>query len=327
MKNIYSALSAAVLTAALALTSSVEADTTVEFGVGYRQDDISWNFDAPSSLHPDTFSKLQFRDLEIFALHGRIKSRCGDCLYFRLDGTYGWIQDGTVREKDQFSRNVSQSCETCVDRYCDTDFCEVSPQETVSIQAKFCNDVKHKYVADFDIGLGYPLDQCWCSNLQVVPAIGFTYSTQRIRSSNHNNASCTIATDSPDVELEAYGLPPCDSSDSSHNSFRTTWWGPWVGLDLAYSDGGCWNVYGEFEYFFGRARGQRNTQVGIDTFDRHCSTKWGNGYSFRVGSHYYFRCNWLVDGFLTYKRFHSHGHDNSLTWRAIGVGLALGYTF
>lgn len=328
MKNIYSALSAAVLTTMLAFTGNVEADATVEFGVGYRTDDINWNFDAPSDLHPDTYSKLRFKDLEIFALHGRIKSKCGDCLYYRIDGTYGWILDGTVREKDRFSRHVTQDCANCVEENCDeSGNCRVSPEETVSIAAKFSNDVKHKYVADFDVGIGYPLEQCWCPNLQVVPAIGFTYSTQRIRGNDRRSASCEIAREHPDVNLSSYGLPSCESRERNHNNFRTTWWGPWIGIDLAYCDGGCWNAYGEFEYFFGRARGQRNSNVGIDTFDSHRSTKWGNGYSLRVGSHYYFRCNWLLDGFITYKRFHSHGHDHSITWRAVGVGLALGYTF
>lgn len=326
MKNIYSALSAAVLTTALALTSYVQADTTAEFGIGYRTDDISWSFDAPSTLHTDSYSKLNFKDLEIFALHARIKSRCGDCLYYRVDGTYGWIQDGTLKESDRFSRNVDQNCYECVsDSSCSEGSCVVSPFESISITPKISNDVNHKYVADFDVGLGYPLEQCWCSNLQVVPAIGFTYSTQRIRAKSKHTICGKISEDFPDANASNYGLS-CPQQ-RQHNNFRTTWWGPWVGLDLAYSDGGCWNVYGEFEYFFGRARAQRNTNIGIDHFDNHRFTKWANGYAFRVGSHYYFRCNWLLDGFITYKRFHSRGHDSELTWRAIGVGLALGYTF
>lgn len=334
MKKLCSILSAAVLTTALAITGSVEADTTVEFGIGYRTDDISWKLDAPSTLHPDTFSKLHFKDLEIFAIHGRIKSRCGDCFYYRVDGTYGWILDGTVRESDRLSRNIDQDCseciaEDCADESTENSFCGVSPFETISVHPKFCNNVKHKYVADFDIALGYPLDQCWCPNLQVVPAIGFIYSTQRLRANEHHTASCAIEEESGDqVNVEAYGLESgvCDH-ERSHGNFRTTWWGPWIGLDLAYSDGGCWNVYGEFEYFFGRARAQRNSNYTLDAFNNRCATKWANGYSFRVGSHYYFRCNWLIDGFVTYKRYHSHGHEHSLTWRAIGVGLALGYTF
>ena len=167
MKTIFSALSTLLLTTTLAFVGQVEADTSVQFGIGYRTDDINSKISVNDTVRLNTYSRLKFKDLEIFTITGKVKSTCGDCAYYRAEGQYGWIWDGDVRESDQLSQPVS------VPLSADTLTCNFRPV--------LHNDVKGRYVADFNVAIGYPLQQCWCEGLQLIPTLGFSYDTQRVR--------------------------------------------------------------------------------------------------------------------------------------------------
>lgn len=305
MNRFLSAIFALAFTTTLATTCKVEADTSVQFGIGYRSDDINWRIKDPEETSEYNIAHLNFRDLEIFTLQAKLKGVCGDCVYYRLDGQYGWILDGTVRESDQFyaSEADMEGCATPV------------------ISATTYNDIKRNYVADFNVGIGYPLQQCWCPELQLIPTIGFAYDTQRLRQKNHETIFDQLGEDCAD-------LIPLEGDDYHHSKYRTTFWGPWIGLDVAFCHQDCWNLYGEFQYHFGtRARRERNSHLGFYDFDHHERTKNATGVSLKVGSTYAFNCNWFADAYVTYKRFYSHQHHDHLTWRSIGVALDVGYIF
>src|ERR1700733_4565821 len=102
MKKMFSGLATLLATASFALVSEVAADTSVSFGIGYRTDDISISNKTGCIDHPESKSSLRFKDLEIFTLNARLKSTC-DCVYYRIDGQYGWILDGDVRESDRIT--------------------------------------------------------------------------------------------------------------------------------------------------------------------------------------------------------------------------------
>lgn len=301
MKKLLRAFYALALTTTIAHVGNVEADTSVQFGIGYRSDDI--HAKGATGFEDLTFSKLNFRDLEIFTIQGKVKGVCGDCVYYRVDGQYGWVLDGTVRESDQFIVGFPSDTQTTV------------------VQAVTHNDIKRNYVADFNIGVGYPLENCWCPCLQFIPTIGFAYDTQRLRIKNHNTiADALSSTDAGDIPLTPGG--------DSHSKYRATWWGPYVGFDLAFCHQDCWNLYGEFEYHFGtRCRRERNSDIGFEFFDSYERTKSAQGYSLKIGSTYAFCCNWYADANFTYKRFWGDNHDDRLTWRSIGIELDLGYVF
>jgi hypothetical protein len=306
MKKILSALSTLFLTTTLAFVGEVEADTSIQFGVGYRSDNINWKTSFPDEILLGSESKLNFKDLEIFTVGGRLKSVCGDCVYYRIDGQYGWILDGTVRESDTIAAPITTPISGIA--------------EITTIHPITHNDVKGKYVADFNVGVGYPIQQCWCPNLQIIPTIGFSYDTQRIRAGNRDKITDKLSSQ----QLATYELVV---GKRKHNKYRTTWWSPYVGLDFAYCHQDCWNLYGEIEYHFGRARRERNSDTSkafLDNFER---TRNAQGWSFKVGSLYFFRCNWFIDGHISYKRWTSHKHNDRITWKSGALGLDLGYMF
>jgi len=304
MNKFLSTIFALALTTTLASSSKVEADTSIQFGIGYRSDDINWRTNAPDDYAPETESHLNFRDLEIFTIQGRLKGVCGDCMYYRADGQYGWVLDGTVRESDQF-------------------FVEEVEDEGIVIQnGKTHNDIRKNYVADFNVAIGYPLQQCWCPDLKIVPTLGFAYDTLRIRQKgNHQSIYDSIDEQGFDPVVD-----PVDGRN--HSSYRFTFWGPWVGFDIAFCHQECWDLYGEFQYHFGtRARRERRSNIGYEVFDHYERTKSACGVTLRAGGTYAFRCNWFADAYVTYKRFTSHEHGDSLSWRTIGLGLDVGYVF
>lgn len=303
MKKLLSAFYALALTTTAAHIGTVEADTSVEFGIGYRSDDINWKVDAPFDIAERTFSHLNFRDIEIFAIEGKIKGVCGECVYYRLDGQYGWVLDGRVRESDQFSVGSP------------------SPGEVTIVDVATHNDIKRDYVADFTVAFGYPLETCCCPNLQFVPTIGFAYDTQRLGAKNRQRVSDELTTS----QIDAIGLDP---GERSHHNYRATWWGPFIGLDLAFSCQSCWNLYSEFEYHFGiRTRRERNSDTGFEFIDHYKRTKRASGFSLKIGSSYHMCCNWVLDGHLTYKRYTADDNKDRLTWRSIGIGVDIGYLF
>ncbi len=304
MKNILGRLSTLLLTTTLAFVGEVKADTTVQFGIGYRSDDVDWKIDFPVNELPESQSKLWFKDIEIFTVQGRIKSSC-DCVYYRIDGEYGWVLDGDVRESDFFSFPVSAV---------------LTPSTLyTTVHPVTHNDIKGKYVADFSVAVGYPLQQCWCSNLQVVPTIGFSYDTQRLRADDHELISDDLTTE----ELNSLGF---ETGERGHSTYRSTWWGPFIGVDLAWSCD-CWNVYGEFEYHFARARRERNSRTGSHFLDSYRRTRSAYGFNFKVGSIYHFNCNWFLDGHVSFKDFTSNRCHDGISWRSFSIGLDLGYVF
>lgn len=327
MKTIFGALSALLLTTAMTFVAQAEADTTVQFGIGYRTDDINTKFRLDERVRLNSFSKLHFKDLEIFTIQAKAKSACGDCSYFRAEAQYGWILDGDVRESDQFAvpstTPFSRNTQICVFR------------------PILHNDVKGRYVWDLNFAIGYPLQQCWCEGLQLVPTLGFAYDTQRIRFKNHDTISNAVAnTLGFDCDESSSGCSSSSTTSSSssssrssscfkggHNNFRTTWWGPFIGLDFAYNHCDCWNLYGELELHWMRVRNERNTHLCFKHVDHHRRSRSGWGYDIRIGSIYYFRCNWFFDGHISYKRYHSHQHQDTNTWSSWTFGLDLGYAF
>jgi hypothetical protein len=305
MKNVIAKLSTLLITTTLAIVGDVEADTSFQFGIGYRTDDFSWKIGLPTEILPESKSKLWFKDLEIFTINGRIKSAC-DCIYYRIDGQYGWIVDGDVRESDRFCDPVSTVLTG------DTAFTCSFP--------KTHNSVKGKYVADFSVALGYPLEQCWCPNVQIVPTIGFAYDTLRFRAHGHESIFDDLAT----AQVPILGFDPGERRHRS-SSFRATFWGPFIGLDFAWCSD-CWNLYGEFEYHFVRARRDRNTHI-VHFLDHYRRTRHAYGFNLKIGSTYRFCYNWFLDGNLSYKQYDSNRCRDSINWRSFGVGLDLGYMF
>lgn len=321
MKKLFSVLSTLLLTSTMGYVGQVEADANIEVGVGYRSDDITSKVKAPEDVRLNTYSELRFRDIEICTLNARIKSTCGDCVYYRADGFYGWIFDGDVRETDQLALPVENAVTQ------DTFAC--------ATKQKLHNHSRGRYVAGFNLALGYPLQTCLCDGLQLVPTLGFSFDTIRLGYKNRDRISSTVIdelnfSDCSSAASSSSSLSPSSSDESGsrrHSTFRSTIWGPFVGLDFCYNHMDCFNLYGELEFHWARARRERHSDIGLCFLDHYKRSRDAWGWKVRVGSTYYFRCNLFGDLFVSYKNLSSHKHRDRLQWRSWEVGVAFGYTF
>ena len=321
MKKLFSVLSTLLLTSTLGFVGQVEADANIEIGVGYRSDDITTKVKAPDDIRLNTYSEIRFRDIEICTLNARIKSTCGDCVYYRADGFYGWVFDGDARETDQLAEAVTTPVN-------ENTFACVTKQ-------KLHNHSRGRYVAGFNLALGYPLQTCLCDGLQLVPTIGFSYDTVRLGYKNRDRIDSTVIDELDFSECSSSAstssLSPTSSSDETGNrhrsTFRSTIWGPFLGLDFCYNHMDCFNLYGELEFHWARARRERHTDIGLCFLDHHKRSRDAWGWKARVGSTYYLRCNLFLDGWVAYRNYTSHKHRDRLRWQSCEVGVAFGYTF
>jgi hypothetical protein len=317
MNTRISNLSLFFATAALAISSALSAATTsLELGVGYRQDSISWDVKERGALNPRSRINLHFKDLEIVLLDAKVKSTFG-CSesYVRAEFDYGWVVDGKCREQFESERRHHNTAHFLHHRG------YVEKGEYLDIVLH--NDVKNgnSFVWDFDIAFAAPFD-LWCnSGFKLAPAVGFALNSQQLRVKDRVS-NCDISV--PRCDRQNFNI---DGHRSGNSKFRTQFWGPWVGFDFTFVSEDCWNLYGEFELHFGRARRHRDSNLGNDYFDNYTRTKYFWGPLLKVGANYIFCENWFLDASLQYSKYFSDANRDHFDWASGAIRLDLGYLF
>lgn len=315
MKTLITKLTKFMTASALVLTASAYSDTTsLQFGVGYRQDSIDWKLHTPNAASPEGRSKLDFRDLDIVFIGGKFKAIYGcECpLYFRTSFDYGWVLDGKLREDDRYFTGLAS-----------TSFDGGGVVTTASYtDIQVHNDVSRRsHVWDFDIALGVPMDQCWIDGLTLIPTVGFNYDRQFLRLHDSQLIADGLTPEQEDIlNIDPEGL-------GRSSSYKTSYWGPWLGLDFVWTAQDCWNLYGEFGFHFLRARRERSSNTGFGYWDNYERTKNGYGISLKLGTTVVFCENWYLDGSVGWLDYWSSWHRDSLYWKSGNIRLDLGYMF
>jgi hypothetical protein len=307
MRNLVTKLALVVATATTSYSGMVSADTYgLQMGIGYRQDSLQWKIKDLGEVNPHSESNIHFKDLEIVVLGAKFKGMLGCSVYNRTSFDYGWIVDGNVREEFTVAdrRKVNHFDHNGV-------LSEGSYSKTV-----FHNKAKgNSYVWDLDIGFGIPY-HCGCDGFQIAPMIGFTYDREQIKIHSHE---CNLAN-------------PSSSSSSSEsgkgsNSYRASWWGPYLGLDFSYTTHNCWNVFGEFEINLGSVERNRNSVIGGDYFQSYHRSKFFWGTTIRLGTNYIVCENWYLEAALGYKYWVSNDHRDYLRLSSGTIRVDAGYLF
>jgi hypothetical protein len=259
---------------------------------GYRRDNISWRHRFPSD-DPVFSSNTKFKDVDIFqlALNGRMT--VGSNLYVRANAYWGWILDGTFKQKgttffNPFEGGYEEGFDFALNR-------------------DRRNVIDDKYVYGVSAAVGYPFYFCDCTT-SVAPIIGYAVDEQNIHiedqgfrlsrfdESNYGNGSADF-------------LFPVNGSDSSRRKFISKWYGPFAGLDFnfrPYSE--CWNFYAQVEYHWGNFKGRRHS-TGFNFFDdRDHRSNDVRGWVFAFGADYDL-CNcWTVGFSLKFQDWVAHRH-------------------
>jgi hypothetical protein len=224
-------------------------------------------------------------------------------LYARAYGDYGWILDKKIRETDSFGLIV--------------------PPETI-VTTVTENNSNKGHVGDFSLGLGNHF-QLMAKRLTIAPMVGFGYHTQQMRTKGSDKVVNELAALGVNAsQLTAIGFVPT----SGGSKYRTSWWGPWVGVDFYYNTCCQWLLFGEFEYYFAsRCNVKRNSNIGVGFFDDYHKTNSMRGWRSRLGSSYFFACNLYASLDINYQYLKSHHAKHHFTWHSIGIGANLGYAY
>jgi len=244
MRKFIFALMASLLSCSAVSAFWQEAvDSSLEIGVGYRQDNIKWKRESSngsSSYSSDCSSSskdsgkiksdLKWKDLNIWVIEGRGKYITCDNIYLRGAVDYGWITSGKIKH----SLEVDGECES-FDNY-------------------FSNGDKHRVkgnVWDAKLALGYQFK--WCDEaLSLSPVVGYSWHGTELRNGKHDDYnygsssysdSCSYSSSSDSSsEYSSY------SSSCDKHKIHQRWVGPFIGIDLDYRVCCDWNLFLSYEY-------------------------------------------------------------------------------
>jgi hypothetical protein len=244
----------------LAFSVSAEAslDCDLQMGVGYRQDSLNFSIAAPSGS-PNILSELTWTDLKTFQIMAISRLTANYGFYMRVNGDYGWILSGRNRDSDYNGDDRTLEFSRSV------------------------SDSDGGSVYDVSVGFGRASNYL-NDSLKIVPLLGFSAHGQNLILKN----GLQVISDNPSL------LGPFEGLNSS---YRTTWYGPWIGLDVFWAP--SWSIplsfWGSAEYHrtWYHARGHWNLRS--DFADDFHNESCANGFVGMVGIDYDLGCNWLLN--------------------------------
>ena len=230
MRKFVVTLMASLLSCSAAFAFWPEAtDSSLEVGVGYRQDELEWKTsnhcdyyqshcnDKNSALLPRGLrSHLKWKDLDIWQIEARGKYVTCDCLYLRANGDYGWITHGKNTDRDRLS------------------FSDYGCSDDSSFEFGHSRSKARGHVYDAEIAVGYQFKLC-DDSFSIAPLVGYSWHGQHIEDRHLRQHFYFTDSDSSD---------DCYSSSKRHSRYHTRWNGPFVGFDFDYRFGCCceWDI-------------------------------------------------------------------------------------
>lgn len=304
MRKFILTLMASLLSCSAASAFWPEAtDSSLEIGVGYRQDSVKWNihsnFDSRSSygysgsdygdygtdcIPLSLKSKLHWKNLNIWQIEGRGRYITCDNVYLRGNADYGWITSGKNTDKDYIAFGSGSR--------------SGSGFEFANSHSK----VKG-HVYDVKLALGYQFKMC-DDSFSIAPLIGYSWHGQHLQDSHLKQSNRLFSGDNEYVRAatlngaksrsysysdyyssyyDSYGSNSSSygscSYGGNHSKYHTRWNGPFIGFDLDYILCCEWALFGGYEFHWAEyhARGDWSLRSDLfDGFSHHAKNAYGN---------------------------------------------------
>lgn len=308
---------------------------SLEMSAGWRRDDLDWKTNKlrGKGIRGYVNSKIHFKDIDFYTLSAKAKW-VGTNYYIRASAEYGLSTKGRADEEFYLkSREVVYPL-------------SISTSDSVK---------RNSEVYDFDLAAGYPFTFCDCS-LSITPLIGFSYHRQHFRvkeKSPHSGGCCYDETSSfkgssfcvkssnPFVYDDISSNPFASSSYSDQiaselglfnwhrtDSYRFTWYGFYLGMDIAYALDSCWTIFTELEgHFLNRCHRKRKSWTGVSYVDSYHHQGWAYGFNGVFGLTYAFSTSWYSILSVDYDWWKSDNKHDCLKWEKAGAKIGLGYMF
>lgn len=267
-------------------------------GIGYRWDHTKWKVERSS------FAVLEeFLDLEVDPTLQKTKLEFEDQEYVFL-GVKAQIPVGVAYTRGYFNYGWGDS--------------GVAKEqlETLNQCLDISNGFEGSHIVDGTLGVGYPVYYLM-GNLRITPTCGVSYHRQRVRTKNSDRFFVIP------IEEETFCSTP------KYNKYRHEWWGPWLGVDIAYTILPIWCLYTELEFNprpTGRCERKRESEVGIFAHRNRSKRKRAHGMRAEVGLTWTYMCNFYADINWTYRRW-SCGKNDKSVWKSHSAMVSWGRFF
>jgi hypothetical protein len=182
-----------LLLAALVLHSAAMAESLISVGAGWRMDHLDWSIAGPDN-EPNILSELEWKDVEMWQVSGKMAADFFCDWYLKVSGDYGKIYSG---------KNI------------DSDF---GGNNRTKLFLRSTSEADRGEAFDLSVGIGYPLD-CFSDCVRIIPLIGYAYSQQNL---TMRKGFITINF-LDDVMGRFPGL---------HSHYRARWVNGWLGFDF-----------------------------------------------------------------------------------------------
>lgn len=320
--------------------SSSTCYQSLDIKAGWRRDSLDWKLKNlhSSYVSGDVDDRIFFKDIDSYTISGQAKWVSSE-YYIRVSAEYGLTDKGRAHEHFKID----------------------SPLLFGPIGVETSDPIKRRSeVYDFDAAVGYPFAFCNC-RLSIIPLIGFSFHRQHLRVkspessyydsydsynmssssffSNHSSSSFFVSSDNPFI-----GFPSSDPFGSSSDpqiasalglsnphrtsTYRFTWYGFYLGADIAYAMDSCWTLFWNTEFhFLDNCHRKRKSWTGVYFVDDYHEKGFAYGFNNSVGVNYYMCNSWYGTISVDFNWWKAHSHRDELYWKKVGAKIGLIYAF
>lgn len=224
-------------------------DFKIESGIdaGYRVDNLRWNIAGNIyGSSPNILSELSWKNLKIFQIGAHTQINLDENVFLLGSFDYGIITSGKNQDSDYNGDN-----------------------RTLEF-SRSNNSSNGDNVGDISMAIG--IHTMAEGSFQISPLFGYAYSWQNIRMTNGYKT----------IDTGNNYIGPFSGLNST---YKTTWQGPWVGVNLESEISSELAILGSFEYHIVDYSGEGNWNLR-DDLDHPVSFKHsanGDGYTYSIG--------------------------------------------
>ncbi len=336
----------------------VDLCTALELGVGWRRDSLNWKVkDMESSyISAEADSRIHYKDVEFYVGYGKVKW-VGSEFYIKLEGEYGQSQKGRAEEHFHIESSIlSHSIHALTDNpikrrseVYDFDlafgypitFCHCRGYVVPMIGCCYHRQrlrVKDRHSSSsssssyFDSSDFEKYSSEWYNNGESIDS-SFFYP------SSYSSSDFIVSPSNPFNSFQIsdpFGSPSSDhvniasvlglSTDKRTDMERFTWYGPFLGLEVAYGLDPHWTLRAEGNFnFLNNCHRKRDSKTGVYFVDGYHRKGWAYGFDGLVSTTYMLDTCWFFTGTAQYKWWKAHSTHDELHWTSVELDIGIGF--
>lgn len=330
-----------------------ECCQSVEVSLGWRRDSLDWNTKDLHSKHicGRAKSDILFKDINSYTLSGQAKWTDTN-YYIRFSADYGLTDKGRAHERfkikspylwypidletsDPIKRRSEVYDFNAAVGYPFSFFCcrlSVVPLIGFSFHRQH---LRVKQDEDFscssDCSYSYSSDCSYSYSPFSACEFFDYYSSSDFFLSSYNPFVCSVysnpfshSSSSDPTIASALGL----KNPHRTNNYRFTWYGFYLGTDIAYALDSSWTLFSELEvHFLDNCHRKRKSWTGVSFVDDYHKKGWAYGFNGVLGVTYTITDCWYTTLRVDFKWWKADAKHDNLEWKSVGAKLGLGYMF